>query len=54
MAIYCPLRCPMSVCPMVCAHLVLGTYCGGCLKSVVQTSLTFQLPFYISIHIKHF
>ncbi|XP_060223865.1 olfactory receptor 9S13-like [Meriones unguiculatus] len=54
MAICSPLRYPVTMCPMVCAQLALGTYCGGCLNSIVQTSLTFQLPFCSSNRIDHF
>ncbi|CAH6791947.1 olfactory receptor 12 [Phodopus roborovskii] len=54
MAICSPLRYPVTMCPMTCARLVLGTYCGGCLNSIVQTSLTFQLPFCSSNRIDHF
>uniref|UniRef100_A0A8C0WHU7 Olfactory receptor n=1 Tax=Castor canadensis TaxID=51338 RepID=A0A8C0WHU7_CASCN len=54
MAICSPLRYPVTMCPATCARLVLGTYCGGCLNSIVQTSLTFQLPFCSNNHIDHF
>jgi olfactory receptor len=54
MAICSPLQYPVTMCPATCAHLVLGTYCGGCLNSIVQTSLTFQLPFCSNNHIDHF
>ncbi|XP_062933498.1 olfactory receptor 9S13-like [Cynocephalus volans] len=54
MAICSPLRYPVTMCPATCARLVLGTYCGGCLNSAVQTGLTFQLPFCGSNHIDHF
>ncbi|XP_027251793.1 olfactory receptor 12 [Cricetulus griseus] len=54
MAICSPLRYPVTMCPMTCARLVLGTYCVGCLNSIVQTSLTFQLPFCSSNHIDFF
>ncbi|XP_057618651.1 olfactory receptor 12-like [Chionomys nivalis] len=54
MAICSPLRYPVTMCPMTCARLVLGTYCGGCLNSIVQTSLTFHLPFCSSNRIDHF
>ncbi|XP_076770858.1 olfactory receptor 9S13 [Arvicanthis niloticus] len=54
MAICSPLRYPVTMCPMNCARLVLGTYCVGCLNSIVQTSLTFQLPFCSSNRIDHF
>ena len=40
--------------PSVCARLVLGTYCGGCVNSIIQTSFTFSLPFCSSNHIDHF
>nr|XP_004667830.2 olfactory receptor 12-like [Jaculus jaculus] len=53
-AICSPLRYPVTMSPMTCARLVLGTYCGGCLNSIVQTSLTFQLPFCRSNRINHF
>ncbi|XP_004868588.1 olfactory receptor 12-like [Heterocephalus glaber] len=54
MAICNPLRYPVTMCYMVCTCLVLGSYCGGCLNSIVQTSLTFQLPFCSSNRINHF
>ncbi|KAM9250183.1 LOW QUALITY PROTEIN: olfactory receptor 9S13-like [Dugong dugon] len=54
MAICSPLHYPVIMCPSACARLVLGTYCGGCLNSIVQTSLTFSLPFRSSHHINHF
>ncbi|KAK7813371.1 hypothetical protein U0070_007940 [Myodes glareolus] len=54
MAICSPLRYPVTMCPATCARLVLGTYCGGCLNSIVQTSLTFRLPFCSSNRIDHF
>ncbi|XP_043304229.1 olfactory receptor 12-like [Cervus canadensis] len=54
MAICSPLRYPISMRPSVCARLVLGTYCGGCLNSILQTSFTFSLPFCSSNHIDHF
>ncbi|XP_073925671.1 olfactory receptor 9S13-like [Castor canadensis] len=54
MAICSPLHYPVTMCPAMCARLVLGTYCGGCLNSIVETSLTFQLPFCSSNHINHF
>ncbi|XP_076406632.1 olfactory receptor 9S13-like [Peromyscus maniculatus bairdii] len=54
MAICSPLRYPVTMCPKTCARLVLGAYCGGCLNSVVQTSLTFQLPFCSSNRIDYF
>ncbi|KAI4549902.1 hypothetical protein MG293_002232 [Ovis ammon polii] len=53
-AICSPLRYPISMRPSVCARLVLGCYCGGCLNSGVQTILTFNLPFCSSNHIDHF
>ncbi|ELR52238.1 hypothetical protein M91_12472, partial [Bos mutus] len=53
-AICSPLSYPISMRPSVCACLVLGTYCGGCLNSGVQTILTFSLPFCSSNHINHF
>ncbi|KAM5229455.1 LOW QUALITY PROTEIN: olfactory receptor 9S13-like [Ctenodactylus gundi] len=53
-AICSPLRYSVTMCPTKCTLLVLGTYCGGCLNSIVQTSLTFQLPFCSSNHINHF
>ncbi|KAF4022072.1 hypothetical protein G4228_013325, partial [Cervus hanglu yarkandensis] len=53
-AICSPLRYPISMRPSVCARLVLGTYCGGCLNSILQTSFTFSLPFCSSNHIDHF
>ncbi|ELW63523.1 Olfactory receptor 12 [Tupaia chinensis] len=54
MAICSPLQYPVTMCPASCTRLVLGTYCGGCLNSIVQTSLTFQLPFCSSHRIDHF
>ncbi|XP_055472876.1 olfactory receptor 12 [Psammomys obesus] len=54
MAICSPLRYPVTMCPMTCTRLVLGTFCVGCLNSIVQTSLTFQLPFCSSNRIDHF
>ncbi|KAM6177753.1 olfactory receptor 9S13-like [Rhynchocyon petersi] len=54
MAICNPLRYPVTMCPSACARLVLGTYCGGCLNSIIQTSLTFRLPFCNSHRIDHF
>ena len=52
-AICSPLRYPISMRPLVCAHLVLGSYCGGCLNSILQTTFTFSLPF-CSSNINHF
>nr|XP_048297720.1 olfactory receptor 12-like [Myodes glareolus] len=54
MAICSPLRYPVTMSPTTCARLVLGTFCVGCLNSIVQTSLTFQLPFCSSNHIDSF
>ncbi|XP_042545003.1 olfactory receptor 12-like [Dipodomys spectabilis] len=54
MAICSPLQYPVAMGPATCARLVLGTYCAGCLNSMVQTSLTFRLPFCRSNHIDHF
>ncbi|XP_036029654.1 olfactory receptor 12 [Onychomys torridus] len=54
MAICSPLRYPVTMRPTTCACLVLGTFCVGCLNSIVQTSLTFQLPFCSSNRIDHF
>ncbi|XP_002922518.1 olfactory receptor 12 [Ailuropoda melanoleuca] len=54
MAICSPLRYPITMCHSACIRLVLGTYCGGCLNSVVQTSFTFHLPFCSSNRINHF
>ncbi|XP_008827394.1 olfactory receptor 12-like [Nannospalax galili] len=54
LAICSPLRYPVTMCPIARALLVLGTYCGGCLNSIVQTSLTFRLPFCSSNRIDHF
>ncbi|KAF4022075.1 hypothetical protein G4228_013324 [Cervus hanglu yarkandensis] len=53
-AICSPLCYPISMRPSVCARLVLGSYCGGCLNSILQTSFTFSLPFCSSNHIDHF
>ncbi|NP_001000953.1 olfactory receptor Olr1352 [Rattus norvegicus] len=54
MAICSPLRYPVTMCPMTCVRLVLGTFCVACLNSIVQTSLTFRLPFCSSNRIDHF
>ncbi|XP_010641514.1 olfactory receptor 12-like [Fukomys damarensis] len=54
MAICSPLRYSVTMQPGKCTQLVLGTYCDGCLNSMLQTSLTFQLPFCSSSHINHF
>ncbi|XP_012371507.1 olfactory receptor 12-like [Octodon degus] len=54
MAICSPLHYHMTMSSTMCARLVLGSYLGGCLNSIVQTSLTFQLPFCRSHHIDHF
>ncbi|XP_057617256.1 olfactory receptor 12-like [Chionomys nivalis] len=54
MAICSPLRYSVNMCPTTCARLVLGTFCVGCLNAIVQTSLTFQLPFCSSNHIDYF
>ncbi|XFF98058.1 hypothetical protein AB1E19_001683 [Capra hircus] len=53
-AICSPLRYPISMRPSVCARLMLGCYCGGCLNSILQASFTFSLPFCSSNHINHF
>ena len=53
-AICSPLHYPITMCPSVCACLVLGSYCGGCLNSILETSFTFRLPFCSSNHIDHF
>ncbi|KAI4549903.1 hypothetical protein MG293_002233 [Ovis ammon polii] len=53
-AICSPLRYPITMRPLVCACLVLGCYCGGCLNSILQASFTFSLPFCSSSHIDHF
>ena len=42
------------MCSSVCTHLVLVSYCGGCLNSILQASFTFTLPFCSSNHINHF
>ncbi|KAG8508267.1 Olfactory receptor 12 [Galemys pyrenaicus] len=54
LAICSPLRYPVTMCPSACTRLVLGTYCSGCINSVVQTSFTFTLPFCGSHRIDHF
>uniref|UniRef100_A0A9L0KBM1 Olfactory receptor n=1 Tax=Equus asinus TaxID=9793 RepID=A0A9L0KBM1_EQUAS len=54
MAICSPLRYPITMCPLACTRLVLGTFCAGCLNSIVQTGFTFSLPFCSSNHIDHF
>ena len=53
-AICSPLQYPISMCPSICARLVLGCYCGGCLNSILQASFTVTLPFCSSNHIDHF
>ncbi|KAG5214472.1 hypothetical protein MG293_002228 [Ovis ammon polii] len=53
-AICSPLHYPITMCPLVCARLVLVSYCGGCLNSILQTSFTFSLPFCSSNHVDHF
>ena len=53
-AICSPLSYPISMRPSICACLVLGTHCGGCLNSGVQMILTFSLLFCSSNHINHF
>ncbi|KAB0385112.1 olfactory receptor 9S13-like [Muntiacus reevesi] len=53
-AVCSPLCYPISMRPSVCTCLVLGSYCGGCLNSILQTSFTFSLPFCSSNHIDHF
>ena len=53
-AICSPLHYPISMCSSVCTHLVLVSYCGGCLNSILQASFTFTLPFCSSNHIDHF
>ena len=53
-AICSPLSYPISMCPSVCARLMLGCYSGGCLNSILQASFTFTLPFCSSNHIDHF
>ncbi|XP_003421202.2 olfactory receptor 9S13-like [Loxodonta africana] len=54
MAICNPLRYPVTMCPSACTRLVLGTYCGGCFNSIVQTSLALRVPFCSSNHINHY
>uniref|UniRef100_A0A4W2DSC7 G-protein coupled receptors family 1 profile domain-containing protein n=1 Tax=Bos indicus x Bos taurus TaxID=30522 RepID=A0A4W2DSC7_BOBOX len=54
MAICSPLLYPITMHPSDCACLVLGSYCGGCLNSILQASFTFTLPFCSSNHIDHF
>ncbi|XP_014338651.2 olfactory receptor 9S13 [Bos mutus] len=54
MAICSPPCLPHLHAPLVCACLVLGSYCGGCFNSILQTSFTFSLPFCSSNHIDHF
>ncbi|XP_004473999.1 olfactory receptor 9S13-like [Dasypus novemcinctus] len=54
MAICSPLHYSITMRPSACACLVLGSYCGGCLNSIVQTSFTFRLPFCSSHRINHF
>nr|XP_048297716.1 olfactory receptor 12-like [Myodes glareolus] len=54
MAICSPLRYSVNMSPATCAHLVLGTFFVGFLNAIVQTSLTFQLPFCSSNHINSF
>ena len=52
-AVCSPLHYPITMCSSVCALLVLVSYCGGCLNSVLQASFTFTLPFCSSNHIDH-
>ena len=54
MVICSPLLYPITMRPSVCACLVLGSYCGGCLNSILQASFTFSLLFCSSNHIDHF
>uniref|UniRef100_A0A8D1JMZ9 Olfactory receptor n=1 Tax=Sus scrofa TaxID=9823 RepID=A0A8D1JMZ9_PIG len=54
LAICSPLHYPITMQPSVCACLLLGSYCGGCLNAILQTSFTFSLPFCSSKHIDHF
>uniref|UniRef100_A0A673T8K1 Olfactory receptor n=1 Tax=Suricata suricatta TaxID=37032 RepID=A0A673T8K1_SURSU len=54
MAICSPLHYPITMCHSACTRLVLGSYCGGCLNSVVQTTFTFRLSFCSSNRINHF
>uniref|UniRef100_A0A673T8M1 Olfactory receptor n=1 Tax=Suricata suricatta TaxID=37032 RepID=A0A673T8M1_SURSU len=54
MAICSPLHYPVTMCHSACTRLVLGSYCGGCLNSVVQTTFTFRLSFCSSNRINHF
>nr|XP_003421202.1 olfactory receptor 12-like [Loxodonta africana] len=54
MAICNPLRYPVTMCPSACTRLVLGTYCGGCFNSIVQTSVALRVPFCSSNHINHY
>ncbi|XP_004637489.1 olfactory receptor 12-like [Octodon degus] len=54
MAICNPLRYPVTMCHTLCTLLVLDSYCGGCLNSIMETSLTFKLPFCSSNRIDHF
>ncbi|XP_037378075.1 olfactory receptor 12-like [Talpa occidentalis] len=54
MAICRPLRYPVTMRPSACARLVLGSYCGGCVNTLVQTSFTFSLPFCGSRRVNHF
>ncbi|XP_002686647.2 olfactory receptor 9S13 [Bos taurus] len=53
-AVCSPLHYTITMCPSVCARLVLVSYCGGCLNSIMQASFTFTLPFCSSNHINHF
>nr|XP_048297718.1 olfactory receptor 12-like [Myodes glareolus] len=54
MAICSPLRYSVTMSPRTCARLVLGTVFVSCLNAIVQTSLTFQLPFCSPNHINSF
>ncbi|XP_004479581.2 olfactory receptor 9S13-like [Dasypus novemcinctus] len=54
MAICSPLCYPITMRPSTCACLVMGSYCGGFVNSIVQTSFTFRLPFCSSHRINHF
>ncbi|XP_057602504.1 olfactory receptor 12-like [Hippopotamus amphibius kiboko] len=54
LATFRPLHYPTTMYPSACAHLVLGSYCGGCFNSIMQTSFTFSLLFCSRNHIDHF
>ncbi|XP_058520293.1 olfactory receptor 9S13-like [Ochotona princeps] len=54
LAICSPLHYPAAMSRLAQVRLVLGAYCGGSLNALVETSLTFRLPFCSSTRIDHF